>query len=98
MAYSISPSKRVVKYLKKLKDKQLKRKFVDKIYNDIANDPYSGDRKHGDLKEFYAYGFKYNKTNYRIAYTINDDGEIVIVVLTGSHEKFYEQLKRIAKN
>jgi mRNA interferase RelE/StbE len=95
LAYLISPSKRVVKYLKKLKDRRLKEKFVDKIYGDIANDPYRGNEKHGDLKGFYAYGFKYNKTDYRIAYTINDAGEVVIVILAGSHENFYEQLKRL---
>lgn len=54
-----------------------------------------GSEKHGDLRGFYTYGFKYHRTDYRIAYTINDAGQIVIVVLTGSHEKFYQQLKRI---
>lgn len=94
LAYSINPSKRVIKYLKKLKNKQLKRKFTDAIFNVIANDPYVGNEKHGDLKNYYAYGFKHKRVEYRIAYTINDDNEIVIVVLAGPHEKFYEQLKR----
>ena len=95
MAYDINPSKQVIKYLRKLKNRQLKEKFTDAIYGTIANDPYVGNEKHGDLKSYFAYGFKYDRVDYRIAYTINDDNEIVIVVLAGSHEKFYEQLKRI---
>ncbi|OUP90821.1 addiction module toxin RelE [Lactobacillus sp. UMNPBX10] len=95
MAYNINPSKRVIKYLRKLKNRQLKEKFTDAIYGTIANDPYVGNEKHGDLSSYFAYGFKYDRVDYRIAYTINDDNEIVIVVLAGSHEKFYEQLKRI---
>lgn len=95
MAYSINPSKRVVKYLKKLKNRQLKKKFTDAIFDTIANDPYMGSEKHGDLRSYFTYGFKYDRVDYRIAYTINDNDEIVIVVLAGSHEKFYESLKRI---
>lgn len=95
MAYSINPSKRVIKYLKKLKDKKLKKKFTDIIFDTIANDPYVGSKKHGDLKAYFAYGFKHNQVDYRIAYKINDDNEIVIVVLAGPHEKFYEQMKRV---
>lgn len=95
MVYSIEPSKRVIRYLRKLKNRSLKKKFVDAIYKTIANDPYVGNEKRGDLKSYYTYGFKYDRVDYRIAYTINDDNEIVIVVLAGSHEKFYEELKRI---
>ena len=94
MVYSIDPSKRVIKYLKKLKNRQLKEKFTDAIYKTIANDPYVGNEKRGDLKSYYTHGFKYDRVDYRIAYTINDDNEIVIVVLAGAHEKFYEELKR----
>lgn len=95
LVYSIEPSKRVIKYLKKLKNRQLKEKFTDAIYKTIVNDPYVGNEKRGDLKSYYTYGFKYDRVDYyRIAYTINDDNEIVIVVLAGAHEKFYEELKR----
>lgn len=95
MAYSINPSKRVVKYLKKLKNRQLKKKFTAAIFDTIANDPYMGSEKHGDLRSYFTYGFKYDRVDYRIAYTINDNDEIVIVVLAGSHEKFYESLTKI---
>lgn len=95
MAYKINPSKRVVKYLRKLKNRQLKKKFTSAIYDTIANNPYVGTEKHGDLKSYFAYGFNFDRVAYRIAYTINDDNEVVIVVLAGPHEKFYKELKRI---
>lgn len=83
--------------MRKLKNGQLKKTFTNVIYDTIVNDPYVGIEKHGDLKSYYAYGFKYDRVDYRIAYTINDNDEIVIVVLAGPHEKFYEELKRIVK-
>lgn len=95
MVYSVNPSKRAIKYLRKVKNRQLKKKFSEVIYDIIANDPYVGNEKHGDLNGYYAYGFKYDRVDYRVGYTINDDNEIVIVVLAGPHEKFYERLKRI---
>lgn len=95
MVYSINPSKRVIKYLRKFKNRQLKKKFTDVIFDTIAKDPYAGNEKHGDLKNYYVFGFKYDRVDYRIAYTIKNDDEIVIVILAGPHEKFYEELKRI---
>ena len=40
----------------------------------------------------------YNKTNYELAYTIeNIDGEMVIIVMAGTRENFYNELKRYIK-
>lgn len=94
MVYQIKPSRRVIKYLKKLKNRPLKQKFTNVIFDTLAHDPYLGQEKRGDLLNYYTYGFVFEKVSYRIAYTINDDQEIVIVVLAGPHENFYETLKR----
>ena len=95
LAYSIRLTPKVVKYLSKIKDKKLKRLFTAFIFETIKSQPYNGSPKNGDLKGYFTRGFRYNKTDYRIAYTINDEGEIIIVVLTGSHERFYDKLKRL---
>lgn len=92
MDYNVVPSKHVLKYLKKLKDKKLKKKFLDVIYDDIAQDPYAGEQKRGDLSGFWSVGFTYAKADYRVAYTIEDD-MVIPVVLIGSHENFYKTLK-----
>lgn len=91
LGYNVKITPRVVKYLGKLKDKKLKSKFLDIIYDEISVDPYKGTKKKGDLSELCTVGFRYAKTDYRIAYIIEND---VIVILAGTHERFYESLKR----
>ena len=85
------------KYIKKLKDKKLKtlyREAIDKICNDYT----IGEAKTGDLSGFYGYDIYYNKTNYELAYTIERVGEeLVVVVMAGTRENFYDQLKRYIK-
>ena len=94
MAYEIIPSKQVIKYLKKLKDQRLKQKFVNVIYDNIAISPYNGKQKSGDLSGVWSVGFNYAGTTYRVAYEIQNDS-IIPVLLCGTHENFYEQLKNI---
>ena len=72
--------------------KKLKNKFLDVIYDEISADPYKGAKKKGDLSGLCTLGFRYAKTEYRVAYTIEND---VIVILAGTHERFYESLKRL---
>lgn len=85
------------KYLKKLKDKKLKelyREAIDKIVEDSS----VGEPKKGDLTGFYGYDIFYNKTNYELAYTIEyEDDKIIVVVMAGTRENFYEELKRYIK-
>ncbi|AGY83043.1 type II toxin-antitoxin system RelE/ParE family toxin [Carnobacterium inhibens] len=94
MAYEILPSKHVVKYLKKLKEKPLKEQFLTLIYDEIALHPHSGEQKTGDLSGIWAMGFKYAGTTYRVAYEIKEN-KVIPLLLCGTHENFYEQLKKI---
>ena len=81
-------------FLKKLKDKNLKKLFEDAIKN-ISENPQVGQVKTGNLSGIYAYGFNYNKISYRIAYKVevNDDGTLTIIIMAGVHENFYKKLK-----
>ena len=81
-------------FLKKLKDKNLKKLFEDAIKN-ISENPEVGQVKTGDLSGIYAYGFNYNKIAYRIAYKVevNEDGTLTIIIMAGVHENFYKKLK-----
>ncbi|MCH4004906.1 MAG: type II toxin-antitoxin system RelE/ParE family toxin [Lactobacillus crispatus] len=99
LVYDVYIQKRVIKYVRKLKDKKLKTIIKNVIYDEIAPNPYeAGDSKSGDLNGFYAYKLHYSGIQYRIAYTIDDDGNLVIIALAGTREKFYETLKRIVNN
>ena len=85
------------RFLKKIKEKPLKLVFQKTIDNIIQN-PYKGEQKIGDLSGVYCYDFFYNKTNYEIAYTIIEENDkTVVIILAGTRENFYNQLKRYIK-
>lgn len=85
------------KYLKKIKENGLKKAFQD-VLKEICNDPYIGELKTGDLAGVYYYDVYYCKTNYELAYRIyEEDGRMVVVILAGTRENFYDDLKRYMK-
>ncbi|WP_325176795.1 type II toxin-antitoxin system RelE/ParE family toxin [Paenibacillus alkalitolerans] len=48
----------------------------------------------------FGYDVSYQGTNYEIAYRVeeNVEGELIVVILAGMRENFYEQLKRYLKS
>lgn len=92
MSCVIFPAQSVT--LKKIKDKGLKTAFCTALIK-IAENPYIGRAKIGDLSGIYGFDVYYNKTNYEIAYRIyEEDGNVVAVLLAGTRENFYKELKR----
>ena len=94
--YDISFDRPAERYLKKIKDKQLLAAFkaaVDKL----KNDPYIGTQKVGDLRSVYGYDVKHNNVNYELAYRIYEENGQLVVILAGTRENFYEELKRLIK-
>jgi mRNA interferase RelE/StbE len=92
--YEVKFSNAAQRYFKKLKEKRLKNAFKDAL-KEIEKNPYCGTIKVGDLAGIYGYDVFYNKTNYEIAYRIyEEDGKFVVVVLAGTRENFYNELKR----
>ena len=82
------------KYLKKVKEKNLKALFQKAIDN-IIQDPTIGEAKVGDLSGIYSYDIYYNKTNYELAYTVVYEADrIIVVVMAGTRENFYKELKK----
>ena len=84
----------VAKFIKKLKDKKLKNLYqaaVDKIREDYT----IGEAKTGDLSGIYGYDIYYNKINYELAYTVEYlENVVVVVIMAGTRENFYDQLKQ----
>lgn len=95
--YELRYTSAAQKYFKKIKEKGLRKAFENSLTN-IAENPYIGSAKVGDLASLYGYDVFYNKTNYEIAYRIyEEEGQIVVVVLAGTRENFYQELKRYMK-
>lgn len=64
----------------------------------MACDPYIGELKTGDLAGVYCYDVYYSKTNYELAYRVyEENGQLVVVILAGTLENFYDELKRYMK-
>ena len=82
------------KFLKKLKDKKLKKLYQEAV-NKIREDYTVGEAKTGDLSGVYGYDIFYNKTNYELAYTVEYlENLVVVIILAGTRENFYDQLKQ----
>ena len=95
--YEIKFLPRAEKEIKKIKDKKLKGKIKDALIK-LSENPYIGQAKKGDLSGIYGYDVYYNKTNYEISYKIYEvDNKKIIVILIGSRENFYKELKKYIK-
>ena len=92
-----------VKYFKKLKDKKLKSLYKDAI-DAILENPMIAEEKTGDLKGIRSYDIYYNRINYELAYSLEyvqredcDEVDVVVVIMAGTRENFYNELKRYFK-
>jgi mRNA interferase RelE/StbE len=98
--YSIDIWPLAQKYLKKLqkKEKNLYERYKSAII-DIAENPHIGEMKTGDLAGICSYDFKYKGTHYELAYRIFEDhnGNLIVIILCGTRENFYDHLKRYVK-
>ena len=85
------------KFLKKLKDKKLKLLYQEAI-DKIREDHTVGEAKSGDLSGIFEYDIFYNKTNYELAYRVEYvENKMIIVIMAGTRENFYNELKRYIK-
>ena len=86
------------RFFKKLKDKRLKALYQAAI-DEVRRDHTVGQMKTGDLAGVYGYDIYYNKTNYELAYTVEyRENKIIVVILAGTRENFYNELKGYLKN
>ena len=86
------------KFIKKIKDKKLKALY-QKAIDEIRVDHTVGEAKSGDLSGVWGYDIFYNKTNYELAYTVEYvDDKVIVVIMAGTRENFYDELKRYMKN
>ena len=86
------------KFIKKIKDKKLISLYQEAI-DKIREDHTIGQEKTGDLSGIYGYDIYYNKTNYELAYQVEyTDDKIIVVIMAGTRENFYTELKKYMKS
>lgn len=94
--YRISP--KAEKYIKKIKDQELKDKFRDAIQQ-IRQNPAVGALKKANLSGIRGYDLFHQGVKYEIAYEIvENDGILMIIILAGTRENFYAELEKYIKN
>jgi mRNA interferase RelE/StbE len=95
--YEVRYSRAAERYFRRIKDKQLLAVFKTAI-DELKGDPYIGMQKVGDLRGIYGYDVKYSGVNYELAYRIYpENGQFIVIILAGTRENFYDELKRLVK-
>ncbi|MDR2868831.1 MAG: type II toxin-antitoxin system RelE/ParE family toxin [Deferribacteraceae bacterium] len=95
--YEISYSKASEKYFKKIRDRNLLAAFKAAI-DKIKDNPEIGTQKIGDLHGIYGYDVMLNSINYELAYRFYEEKRLVVIILVGTRENFYKELKRLIKS
>jgi mRNA interferase RelE/StbE len=96
MKYSVSALPKVNRVKKKL-HVALQKAINDEVEK-IAENPYIGEPKKGDLAGVWVHKFKHYGLLYLIGYLIDDQAKIVTLVGIGPHENFYRDLKRYLRS
>ena len=95
--YSLRYSAAATKYIKKIKNRELKSE-LKKAIDPIAHNPLIGEAKMGDLHGIFGYDVYYDSINYEIAYTILEKEVVITIIMVGTRENFYKELKRYIKS
>jgi mRNA-degrading endonuclease YafQ of YafQ-DinJ toxin-antitoxin module len=69
---------------------------LDRVVRDIAENPNIGEEKKGDLKGVFVHKFKLKTNLYLLAY--RKAGADLELVMIGSHENYYRDLKSYLKS
>jgi mRNA-degrading endonuclease RelE of RelBE toxin-antitoxin system len=70
------------------------KKDLDKAIKVVAKDPSIGEMKKGDLNGIQVYKFKMVKQLTLLAYEFHVNELQVILLMLGTHENFYRDLKK----
>jgi len=63
-------------------------------FRNIREYPFQADELGYIFKGLRSYHFHHKGTSYRIVYEIFEEDELIVVIMIGSRENFYEKLKR----
>jgi mRNA-degrading endonuclease RelE of RelBE toxin-antitoxin system len=81
------------KNVKKLKPNQ--KKELDSVIKTLMAKPTLGEQKKGNLAFLRVYKFKMNKQLTLLGYSFDDGTLTLELMVLGSHENFYRDMKRL---
>ncbi|MFH1563177.1 MAG: type II toxin-antitoxin system RelE/ParE family toxin [Nitrospirota bacterium] len=87
---SLNAVKRDIKGL----DKKLIEEIKTEEFPKIEKEPYKGEPLLCEFKGLWSHHFSCQGTEYRIVYEIYPGKKIVLVIMIGKRQRFYEALKR----
>ena len=93
MAYKIHAAGAVRRDLKKL-PKAVAQEIGAVHFPAIKTDPFGTKTLKGPFKGLRSYHFSYAGTDYRIVYEIYEEDGILLILLIGKREGFYQVLRR----
>lgn len=88
-------TRRFTKSLERLNDVLLQR--VEDEIDNIISSPRLGTRKKGDLAHVWVHKFHFQSQEWLLAYSFNEGKLTLHLLQIGSHENFYDDLKRRRK-
>lgn len=88
---SVKQTNSFLRAYKKLHNNQ--KDAVDQAVADVVQDPAIGDAKKGDLAGVHVYKFDCVNQMFLLAYEFDPDTRTLLLV--GTHENFYRNLKRV---
>jgi len=94
--YRIEIANAVKSDVRKL-DKRLQGLIGEEHFTNIEKDPFKAVPLLYEFKGLWSYHFSYKGTQYRIVYEIYPEERIVLVIMVGSREGFYQTLRRRAR-
>ena len=94
--YKVNFSKSAQNYIKKIKNKSLLEEFKI-IIDKLERNPHIGTTKTGNLRSVFCVGIKHDGVNYEVAYYIFEEEKIIHIMLAGTREHFYDELKRLLR-
>jgi len=94
--YRIEIANAVKSDVRKL-DKRLQGLIGEEHFTNIEKDPFKAVPLLYEFKGLWSYHFSYKGTQCRIVYEIYPEERIVLVIMVGSREGFYQTLRRRAR-
>ena len=91
--YRIESATAVKSDIRKL-DKQLQKVIKEKHFANIEREPFNAVPLSHEFKGLWSYHFNYKGTQYRIVYEIYPENQIILVIMIGTREGFYQALRR----